>query len=310
MVTLEQLIIPIFSFILFTIILHKWQSGSIFSTRKNSPPSPRKLPIIGNLHQLGTSPHRSLQSLSKHHGHLLLLHFGRVPVLVASSAEAAREIMKNKDVIFSSRPKLSIADRLMYGSMDVGFASYGKYWRQVRSICALQLLSNKRVQSFRRVREEETSAMVEKIGRLGSSSSEVNLSDVLESLTNNVVCRVALGRKYSDLGEDKKFKKFLREFVELLGATSLRDYIPWLGWIDRVNGLDAKVERVAKQFDEFLESVIQEHRDGKLKHDDGDGDFDFVDILLEYQREKKSSSPVEDETIKALIMVRMVHSFN
>ncbi|GFQ04614.1 cytochrome p450 71a6 [Phtheirospermum japonicum] len=192
------------------------------------------------------------------------------------------------------------------------FASYGKYWRQMMSICVLQLLSNKRVETFRRVREEETTVMVEKIGRLVSSSQIVNLNDVLMSLTNDVVSRAALGRKYGDHGEDKKFKKLLREFVELLVATSLRDYIPWLGWIDRVNGLDAKVERVAKQFDEFLESVIQEHRDGKThddrehrdeqKHDDGDGYVDFVDILLEFQRENKSSSPVEDDTIKALIV--------
>ncbi|KAL3628918.1 hypothetical protein CASFOL_027964 [Castilleja foliolosa] len=297
----QQLIIPFISFILFIILLHKWCSGTLFPARKNLPPSPRKLPIIGNLHQLGTSPHRSLQSLSKRYGHLILLHFGRVPVLVASSAEAAREIMKNQDVIFSNRPKLSMPDRLIYGSRDVAFAPYGEHWRQTRSICMLQMLSTKRVQSFRRVREEETSAMVNKIRRLGSSSSVVNLSDVLVSLTNDVICRTALGRKYDDHVRDKKFKMFFNDFQKLLGTMSLRDYVPWLGWIERINGLDAKVERVAKLFDKFLETVLQEHRDGN-KDDDGDGEFDFVDILLEFQRDNKSSSPVEDDTIKALIV--------
>ncbi|GFQ04617.1 cytochrome p450 71a6 [Phtheirospermum japonicum] len=224
--------------------------------------------------------------------------------------------MKNQDVIFSNRPKLSIPDRLIYGSRDVAFAPYGEHWRQTRSICVVQLLSTKRVQSFLRVREEETSAMIEKIGKLrkykiifnnnnnnnNTRSILVNLSKVFMSLTNDVFCRVALGKKYVDNGEEKSF---FSEFAELLGATSLRDYISWLGWIDRVRGLDAKVERVAKQFDEFLENVIQEHRDGKLKHYDGDGEFDFVDVLLEYQRENIRSSPVEDETIKALIMVRI-----
>ncbi|GFP88413.1 cytochrome p450 71a6 [Phtheirospermum japonicum] len=229
----------------------------------------------------------------------MLLYFGSKPVLVASSAEAAREIMKSQDHIFSNRPKLSIPDRLMYGSMDVGFASYGEYWRQVKSICVVQLLSNKRVQSFRRVREEETWAMVNKIKQLGV----VNLSKVLISFTNDVVCRVALGRKYSDDEKDhRNFKGFLGEIMELLGTKSIGDYMPWLIWVNRINGWDAKVDRVAKQTDDFLENVIQVHRDGKLKHDDGDRDFDFVDILLELQRENKSSSPVEDDTIKAVIL--------
>lgn len=231
-----------------------------------------------------------------------------MPVLVASSADAACEIMKNQDIIFSNRPKLSIPDRLIYGSRDVAFAPYGEYWRQARGICMLQLLSNKMVQSFRRVREEETSAMIDRIRRLGSSSSVVNLSDVLVTTTNDVLCRVALGRKYSDDGEGRKFKKFLREFVELLGTSSVGDYIPWLAWTSRVNGLDAKVEKVAKLFDEFLEGVLQEHREkGEKIRDEGfsgDGGLDFVDILLQFQRENKGSSPVEDDTIKAIILVR------
>ncbi|GFQ04620.1 cytochrome p450 71a4 [Phtheirospermum japonicum] len=244
--------------------MSRWRSGTISSTRKNVPPSPRKLPIIGNLHQLGSFPHRSLRSLSNRYGQLMLLYFGSKPVLVASSAEAAREIMKSQDHIFSNRPKLSIPDRLTYGSMDVGFASYGEYWRQVKSICVVQLLSNKRVQSFRRVREEETSAMVDKIKQLGV----VNLSKFLISFTNDVVCRVALGRKYSDDEKDhRNFKGFLGEIMELLGTKSIGDYMPWLTWVNRINGLDAKLDRVAKQTDEFLENVIQVHRDGKLKHD-------------------------------------------
>ncbi|KAK6123577.1 hypothetical protein DH2020_042680 [Rehmannia glutinosa] len=212
--------------------------------------------------------------------------------------------MKNQDVIFSNRPKLSIPDRLIYGSRDVAFAPYGEHWRQVRSICVLQLLSNKRVQSFRRVREEETSAMVEKIRQLAFSSSVVNLSEFLVSLTNDVLCRAAFGKKYSDHGKGKEFKIILKEFVLLLGTTSLGDYIPWLRWINRVNGLDARVEKNAKMFDEFLEVVLQEHRDAEKRDENigGDGELDFVDILLQFQRENKGSSSVDDDTIKAILL--------
>ncbi|CAL2261133.1 unnamed protein product [Prunus armeniaca] len=142
---------PTLAFIIFFIFLFKWFSSPPSST--NPPPSPPKLPIIGNLHQLGLYPYRSLQALSQPHG---LLHFGSVPALVVSSAEAAREILKTHDLTFSDRPKSTIFEKLLYNYKDVSTAPYGEYWRQVKSICVSHLLTTKRVQSFRGVREEET----------------------------------------------------------------------------------------------------------------------------------------------------------
>ncbi|KAG6404322.1 hypothetical protein SASPL_136568 [Salvia splendens] len=199
--------------------------------------------------------------------------------------------MKTQDSLFSNRPKLSIADRLTYGSHDVGFAPYGDYWRRVRSVCVLQLLSNKRVQSYRRVREEETSLLIRKIA---SSPNLANLSEAFQKMTNDVVCRIALGKKYSGGGEGMVFGEIVDALIELLGTFSVGDYVPWLGWINRINGLDARVANVAKMYDEFLQRVIEEHREK------GDGSaVDFVDVLLQFQRE--SEEKVEDYTIKAVI---------
>ncbi|XP_027117188.2 norfluorocurarine oxidase isoform X2 [Coffea arabica] len=83
---------------------------------KKLPPSPPKLPIIGNLHQLGQFPHRSLQSLSRKYGPLMLLELGSKPMLVVSSSNAACQILKTHDLSFASRPKSGIPDKLFYGS--------------------------------------------------------------------------------------------------------------------------------------------------------------------------------------------------
>nr|GMD31386.1 cytochrome P450 71A3-like [Ipomoea batatas] len=264
--------------------------------RKNLPPSPPKLPLLGNILQLGSLPHRALQQLSTHYGPLMLLHFGSVPVLVASSPDAAREIMKDHDLAFSDRPSNTMASRLLYGYKDVAFAPYGEYWRQVRSICVLHLLSNTRVQSFRNVREEETRLMVEKIRQLSSSGSLINLSDVFIELTNDIVCRVALGRKYSKEGN---FKMLLGEFLELLGTFNVGDYIPWLAWVNRINGVDRRVEKAAKDLDEFIDGVVEEHVG--LKKEEGDG-LDFVNILLQIQREDKIGFPIHRDSVKALVL--------
>ena len=81
--------------------------------KPNLPPSPPKLPIIGNLHQLGTLLHRSFHALSEKYGPLVLLHLGNAPFLVVSSSEIAREIMK--DTVFTNRPQIRAARVLFYG---------------------------------------------------------------------------------------------------------------------------------------------------------------------------------------------------
>ncbi|KAI3504571.1 hypothetical protein L1887_26149 [Cichorium endivia] len=269
---------------------------SLFSSpkpHKNLPPSPPKLPLIGNLHQLGSSPHRTLQAMAQTYGPLMLIRLGTVPVLVASSVEVAREIMKTHDLIFSNRPKSNIVSKLSYGSKDIAFSQYGEYWRQIKSIAVLHLLTNKRVQSYRQVREDEMALTIERIRE--AHESVVNLSELLISLTNNIVCRVALGRTY----EGKNFKGLLERFLELLGSFSVGSYIPWLTWVDRLSGLERRADEVAKEFDEFLDGVIKEHIN---KKEVGVETQDFVDILLEIERDNSTEFTLERDAIKAIIL--------
>ncbi|KAF3645892.1 Cytochrome P450 71A6 [Capsicum annuum] len=296
------LLVLLFVFIFFR---HKWfLIPSNTEKRLLLPPSPRKLPIIGNLHQLGSLPHRSFHKLSQKYGPVMLLHLGSKPVLVASSVDAARDIMKTHDLVWSNRPKSSIADGLLYGSKDVAYASYGEYWRQIRSVGVLHLLSNKRVQSYRRVREEETSKMVENIRQVcDSSNSVINLREVLCCMTNNIISRVAIGRTYDEAESGIALKALLEELLILLGTFNIGDYIPWLKWLNKFNGLDARVKKVAKDLDVFLESVIEERMITNKKEEYRAGEAkDFVDILLEIQNGKETGFPLPRDSLKATLL--------
>ncbi|XP_021863486.1 cytochrome P450 736A117-like isoform X2 [Spinacia oleracea] len=278
------------------------------ATGKNLPPSPPKLPFIGNIHQLSQSLHRDFVSLSERYGKLMLLHIGSKPTLVVSSVDAVREITKTHDLIFSNRPKSRTATRFFYDNKDVAFAPYGDHWRQMKSICVMQLLSNKKVESFRKIRQEEVAYVVEKISR--SHASLVNLSEIIVTFTNDVICRAAFGRKYSSNHEGGiDFRELVNEAMELLLVFSLGEFIPLLSWVDRVRGLDSRVENVAKKLDEFLETVVQDHQSPQKSSkkslssesdDDGNNGKNFVDILLEYQRENKDA--LEMDSIKAVLL--------
>ncbi|XP_015162849.1 cytochrome P450 71A4-like [Solanum tuberosum] len=237
----------------------------------------------------------------------MLLHFGSKPVIVASSVEAARDIMKTHDLVCSSRPKSSMADRLFYGSKDVGFSPYGEYWRQIKSIVVLHLLSNKRVRSYRDIREEETSNMIEKIRQecnSNSSNSVIDLRDHFCFMTGNIISRVALGRIYNKRESGIDAKNILAEFLHLLGTFNVGDYIPWLEWVNKIFGLDTKVEKVAKKLDTFLETVIEEHIISNKKREYRVGETkDFVDVLLEIQNGKETDFLLQRDSLKAIILL-------
>ncbi|CAM8952037.1 unnamed protein product [Rhodiola kirilowii] len=251
------------------------------------PPSPRRLPIIGNLHQLGQHAHQSLRYMALSHGPLMLIYLGSVPAYVVSSANVVKEILKTHDIIFSNRSDSYIFRRLLYDGKDILLAPYGDYWRHIRAISVLQLLSSKKVHSYEIVREEEIALMVENIKNGGI----IDLSKMLGSLTNDILCRVAFGKKYSDGKGDEKFKKLFDEFGELLGVFNIGEYIPWLKFLNHFNGLNARVERNFVEFDKLLDQIFDDHiaKGPKVQH----YQMDLLDVLLENQQD----SGIADVTI-------------
>ncbi|RWR97023.1 Cytochrome P450 71A1 [Cinnamomum micranthum f. kanehirae] len=273
----------------------------------NIPPSPPKLPIIGNLHQLGTLPHRSLASLADKHGTLMLLHLGQIPTLIVSSADMAKEITKTHDIAFASRPPLTSARQLFYGCTDMAFAPYGEYWRQVRKICMLELLSVKRVNAFGWIMEEEVGVMIERISQSCSTGATVDLAELGLSLSSGIITRVAFGKKYEGEGEGEegknKFAPLVKELAVLLGAFFVRDYFPSLAWVDVLTGMDARLKRNSSALDCFLDQVIDDHLVRREKNScDGGEQKDLVDVLLQVQKDSMLDIHLTRDNLKAIIL--------
>lgn len=216
------------------------------------------------------------------------------------SASLAKEVLKTQDNNFCSRPSLVAQQRLAYNGLDLVFARYDDYYREMRKLCVIHLFSSKKVQSFSSIRREEVSRMIHKISSLSSVSETVNLSDLLMALTSSIICSVAFGKRYNDGVEKGKFQYLLNEAQAMLAAFFFSDYVPLIGgWLDKLTGLSSRLERVFNDLDQFYDQIINDHLDpNRPKYDHED----ILDVLLQLRKERCFSFHLTLDHIKGVLM--------
>ena len=272
------------------------------------PPRPPGLPLIGNLLQFTSSaaPHIYLWELSQKYGPLISLQLGFRSTLVISSAKMAKEVMKTHDLDFCSRPSLLGQQKLSYNGLDLAFSPYNSYWREIRKICVVHLFNPNRSLLHRPIREDEVARMIEKISKSSVGSKPINLSEALMCLTSTIICRVGFGKRYEEEGiERSRFHGLLNETQAMFGSLFFSDYIPFMGWVDRLSGLLGRLEKNFKDFDTFYQELIDEHLDPNRPKPEQE---DFLDVLLQIWRDRVFQVDLTFDHIKAVLMVIDHHS--
>ncbi|CAK8565717.1 unnamed protein product [Lathyrus sativus] len=296
---LHVLISSILGFLLFMLIKHILILRSkAKKTNSKLPPGPRKLPLIGNIHQLGALPHQSLAKLAHQYGPLMHMQLGELSCIVISSQEMAKEVMKTHDLNFANRPPLLAAEIITYGYKGMTFSPHGSYWRQMRKICTMELLSQNRVDSFRLQREEELAKFVKDI--ILSEGSSINLSEKIDSLAYGLTSRTAFG---AEIEGKEKYRKLMKDVSKMAGGFSVADLFPSIGILQVLTGLRKKIEKLHSEMDEILENVVRSHREKNLeRRDEEETGEDLVDVLLKLQKHGDLEHPLTDTVIKATIL--------
>ncbi|MCD7450275.1 hypothetical protein HAX54_004996 [Datura stramonium] len=286
------------AFLIFvTVAVKLWKNSKIQS---KLPPGPRKLPLIGNLHQLSSSlPHHNLRNLAMKYGPIMHLQLGEVSVVVVSSPQVAKEVTKTHDLIFANRPQILASEILTSNSPNLSFSPYGPVWRQLRKVCVFELLSAKRVQSFESIREEEVENLIEAIS-LTPPQVPINISKMIFSMTNNITARAAFGKKCRHKDE---FIAAMKTITELSGGFDIPDIFPSFKILHLLSGVKPALEKVHQKVDKILENTIEEHRENRkeistnMLHKE-----DLVDVLLRVQESGDLEIPISRNTLKAVIL--------
>ncbi|XP_047963690.1 salviol synthase-like [Salvia hispanica] len=278
-------LIPLLPFLLFLLMFLKSLTISKSAKSYSHIPGPKPLPLIGNLHLMlraSSGPHRFFRSLSAKHGPLTHLQLGELHFLIASSADLAKQVMKTHDTIFANRPLMLATEELAYDSSGITFSPHGDHWRLLRKICTAELLTARRVRSFRRIREEEATDMRSWIA--SREGSAIDLSERLYMTSYDVIVRAAVNKAKTEQRE--MTVSILMQIVKLTSGFMLADLYPSVKLLPLITGARSKIRGMRRKLDEVLDGMIQQHRAAADDGDDDEAKFEgFLDILLRFEKD-------------------------
>lgn len=315
---LNTTILGVFAIFLFFYYVVVKRSNSKSIKGRKPPEAAGKWPVIGHLPFLAGPelPHLTMSALADKYGPVFTIRIGVHPALVVSSWEVAKELFTKYDVDISSRPKLTVGDLLGYNYANFGFSPYDAYWREMRKITALELLSNRRLELVKHIRAAEIEDGIKEIYKLWTKKKNESNSTLLEmkkwfgDLNLNVILRMIAGKRYfgaraeSDEIEVRRCRKAMREFFHLAGIFVVRDALPFLGWLD-IGGYEKAMKKTAKELDSVVEEWIEEHRQKRKPGNEAAaiGEQDFMDVLLSVLDGVELSNFDVDTVIKATTLV-------
>lgn len=264
------------------------------------------LPIIGHLHKLRGPLFKTLAAMADKYGPIFTIWLGKHPVLVISNYDAVKQCFTKNDKVFATRSRSTTGKYLGYNYAGFGFSPYGPYWRDMRKMVMVELLSSRRLETLKHVQISEVDAFIKGLfllckteGHNGLNPTKVVISDWIGHLTLNVITRMIAGKRYfdsSDEGDEQRFGKILKEFMYVSGKPVASDVIGFPSWIDFKGQIKA-MKRIMKELDSFMGNWVEEHY--AKKETKSRAEHDFIDVMISVIEDNSTLGYTRETIIKA-----------
>lgn len=272
------------------------------------PPGPLGWPILGNMLDLGTMPHRTLFGLRPKYGDVIWLRLGSMNSMAILSAKAATEFFKNHDLSFAERTITETMRVHDYHKGSLALAPYGSYWRVLRRLVTVDMLVHKRINDTAIIRrkcvdnmllwiEEEACKLEAKCG--------LHVARFVFLMTFNLLGNLILSQDLLDpqSKDGSEFFTAMMGLMEWSGYANMSDYFPWLRWLD-LQGLRKNMERDLGKALEIASKFVKERL---MDRQQGAEKKDFLDLLLEFEGNGiEEPAKISDRDLNIFILVKLL----
>ncbi|XP_018817463.1 cytochrome P450 CYP82D47-like [Juglans regia] len=294
-------------FLSFLFLLWIWRRTQKTAPQKILPPKAGGAwPIIGHLHLLGgmQPAHITLGDMADKNGPIFSINLGMYRAIVVSSSKIAKECFTTNDKVFANRSKTLAAELMGYNYAMFGFSPYGSYWRHVRRITTLEILSNHRIEMFKHIRELEVNTAIKEIYELSAKNNNalVEMRRWFGYVTLNVMFMIVIKKRFAWIvtkdedEENDQCRNAMRDFFVLTGTFVASDVLPYLRWLD-LGGYKKAMKKTAKKLDHVLEGWLEEHKQKRIYGELKKGHQDFMDVMLSIAVDSEEISSYDADTI-------------
>ncbi|CAA0816194.1 cytochrome P450- family 76- subfamily G-polypeptide 1 [Striga hermonthica] len=283
------------------LLLHR---RSHSSAAARLPPGPPGWPLFGNMFDLGPEPHKTIAGLKKAYGPIISLRIGSIKAVALLDAQSASELFKKHDAGFAERAITDVIRATGFDRASISLSPYGPYWRMMKRIVTVDLLSQRRIDEMGPVRRRCVDDMLRWIGREAGPRRPVHVAKFVFVALFNMIGNLVLSRDLAGLESDmaSDFFEAMLEAIEWSGQPNVVDAFPWLWWADP-QGLRRNVKRGLKKTLRIVGDFVAE----RLRERQSTGvegiKRDFLEVLLEHQRnEDGEMGTISDHDINIIVL--------
>ncbi|WCJ40672.1 Cytochrome P450 82A3 [Euphorbia peplus] len=249
------------------------------------PEIPGRLPILGHMHLLREkkSLGRIFGGFADKYGPIFSIRLGKHRAVFISDKQGIKDCLTTNDINIASRPPTTQAEYVGFGYSSFGFAPYGRYWRDMRKLATLKLLSGRRIKMLNYIPISELNYLMRDLYNHSTSTKggKVDITESFQRMILNTITRMVAGKRVFDgnhLGKEvgRNLSKIIRELIDITGQVVPGDVIPLISWLD-IKGVVKTMKNVCDEVGKLVDLWIEEHRLDTKKIED---EKDFIDVML------------------------------